>query len=68
MISLRPRKFNWPNGQIRLYLRLPMWPTSLKYHRLSAAFGRSPRGSRHAVQFFRTVPSTSRPALVAAVN
>src|SRR5215471_8045772 len=31
--------------------------------RFSAAFGRSPRGSRHAIQFLRTVPSTSRPAL-----
>ena len=29
---------------------------------------RSPRGSRHAVQCFRTVPSTSRPALDTGVN
>ena len=40
-----------------------MCPTPWSTSRFSDAVGRSPRGSRHAVQFFRTVPSTSRPAL-----
>src|SRR5262245_56872002 len=40
-----------------------MCPTPWSTGRLSADFGRKPRRSRHACRFFRTVLSTSRPAL-----
>src|SRR5215469_10124431 len=69
IVSQRPRELQLvEQPDADLYFRLPNCPTPWSTSRFSPAFGRRPRGSGPPVQFLRTVPSTSRPALDAGVN
>jgi hypothetical protein len=68
MVCQRPRNFNWSNGQIRLVSSPAHVSPALEYQSLFGLPLAEVLAAGMPSKFFRTVPSTSRPALDAGVN
>ena len=68
ILQQRPRNFNWSNSQKRLVFSPAHVSHALEYQSLFGCLW--PKSSRLKAcrPIFRTVPSTSRPALDAGVN